>query len=219
MSASLSTELIANAPRLATALSQTVILSIAASALGTLLGVPLGIAMYKGRLPLRLLLAIYVDLVRGTPVLVLILASYYIIPLIGPNLSASLAGVIALGLFCSAQIAEITRGSLLAVDRGQTEAALSIGLRFHQILYYVLAPQALRIGLPAWVNTLIETVKGSSLLLIIGATELMLATQQIIARTHMSIQFFAVAGLLYFIVDYALERLGKRIEKRLALER
>lgn len=184
MSAGFVAELVANAPRLGMALSQTVLLSIGASVLGTLLGIPLGIAMYKGRLPLRLLLAVYVDLVRGTPVLVLILASYYIIPLIGPNLSASLAGVIALGLFSSAQIAEITRGSLVSVDRGQTEAALSIGLRFHQILYYILAPQALRIGLPAWVNILVETVKGSALLLIIGAAELMLTTQQIIARTH-----------------------------------
>jgi polar amino acid transport system permease protein len=218
MSAGFVTELAANVPRLAWGISQTVMLSTGAMVLGTMVGIPLGVVMFRAHLAVRLALAVYVDLVRGTPVLVLVLASYYVIPLLGPNLSASMAGVIALGLFCSAQVAEITRGSLRAIDKGQSEAAMSIGLRFHQILGSILFPQALRIGLPAWVNTIIETVKGSSLLLIIGVAELMLTTQQIISRNYMSIQFLALAGLVYFVVNYSLERLGKYIEKRVAFE-
>lgn len=219
MSGSFLTELALNWPRLVTGLGQTVTVSLAAIFFGTLYGVPLGVAMFRCPLALRVLFAAYVDLVRGTPVLVLVLASYYIVPLFGPNLSASLAGVVALALFCGAQIAEITRGALNAIDKGQMEAAKSIGLRFHQALLYVLLPQALRIGLPAWMNSVIETVKGSSLLLIIGVAELMLTLQQIVSRNFMSIQFMIIVGLMYFIVNYALERAGKYVEHRLAFER
>lgn len=219
MSEMLLSEIALNWPRLLAGLRETVVISLCAVLFGTLHGAPLGVAMFRSPTALRILLAAYVDLIRGTPVLVLVLASYYIVPLIGPNLSASLAGVVALALFCGAQIAEITRGSLRAIDKGQMEAAKSIGLRFHQALLYILLPQALRIGLPAWMNCVIEAVKGSSLLLIIGVAELMLTMQQIVSRNFMSIQFMIIVGLIYFIVNYTLECAGKFLERRISFER
>jgi polar amino acid transport system permease protein len=214
MAASFAAELVANSGQLALGLAQTLFVTVASTVLGTALGIPLGVWMFRGGHIARFLLSLYVDIIRGTPVLVLILASYYIIPMLGLNLSAVAAGVIAIGLFCSAQVGEITRGSLKAIDRGQSEAAMSIGLLQHQILIDILFPQALGMALPAWMNTVIETVKGSSLLLIIGVAELMLTTQQITSRTHMIAEFLGVAGVLYFCVNYSLERLSGYLEKR-----
>lgn len=219
MSASFAAEFVNNGTQLAWGLAETALVSAVSTVLGTILGIPIGLGLFRGWRILRFVLALYVDVIRGTPVLVLILACYYITPALGLNLSAFWAGIIAFSLFCGAQTAEITRGSLMAIDHGQSEAALSIGLRQYQILGDILFPQAIRIGWPAWVSIVIETVKGSSLLLLIGVSELMLTTQQIMSRTHMIMQFLAVAGLLYFLVNYSLEKLSAYIEKRLRFER
>jgi len=127
------------------------------------------------------------------------------------------AGVLALAVFCSSHVGEIVRGALQAIPRGQTEAAKAIGLTFAQTFVEVLLPQAGRLILPAWVNVAAEIVKASTLLSIIGVAELLLATQEIIARTFMSLPFYFFAGFLYFCINFGIERLGRAVEKRLAL--
>jgi polar amino acid transport system permease protein len=97
------------------------------------------------------------------------------------------------------------------------EASKAIGLTFYQALGYVLLPQALRQILPTWVNSSTEIVKASTLLSVIGVAELLLSTQQIIARTFMTLEFYLFAGFLFFIINYAIELLGRHIEKRVAL--
>ena len=120
-------------------------------------------------------------------------------------------------LFCGSHVAEIVRGALQALPRGQMEASQAIGLTFFQALGYVLLPQALRQILPTWVNSSTEIVKASTLLSVIGVAELLLSTQQIIARTFMTLEFYLFAGFLFFIINYAIELLGRHIEKRVAL--
>jgi polar amino acid transport system permease protein len=114
-------------------------------------------------------------------------------------------------------VAEIVRGSLQAIPRGQLEAGKAIGLTFSQSLSYVLLPQALRQILPTWVNSSTEIVKASTLLSVIGVAELLLSTQQVIARNFMTLQFYLFAGFLFFVINYAIELLGRQIEKRVAL--
>lgn len=184
---------------------------------GSLLGVAIALALTYGPRPLRWPARFYVDFMRGTPVLVLILASYYILGAIGVQLGPFQAGVLALALFCGAHIAEILRGALQAIPKGQTEAAKAIGLTFGQSFVYVLAPQALRQVLPTWVNTAAEIVKASTLLSIIGVGELLLKTQEIISRTFLSLQFYLMAGILYFAINFCIERLGRHVERRTAL--
>lgn len=184
---------------------------------GTLVGVLVGLALTYGVLPLRWAARFYTDFIRGTPVLVLVLASFYILGTIGLQLSAFQAGVLALAVFCSSHVGEIVRGALQAIPRGQTEAAKAIGLSFRQTFSYVLLPQAGRQIAPAWVNTAAEIVKASTLLSIIGVAELLLATQEVIARTFMSLPFYFLAGLLYFCINFSIERLGKYVEKKLAI--
>lgn len=195
----------------------SVLVSAVAIIAGSVVGVFVGLALTFGAKPLRWLARLYTDFIRGTPVLVLILASYYILGTVGLHLNAFQAGVLALAVFCSSHIGEIVRGALETIPRGQTEAAKAIGLTFSQTFLYVLLPQAGRHALPAWVNVAAEIVKASTLLSIIGVGELLLTTQQIIARSFMSLPFYFFAGFLYFLVNFGIERLGKYVERRLAI--
>lgn len=198
-------------------LGMTVLISALAISLGTLLGVGVGLVLVYGRLAPRLAVRAILEYVRGTPVFVLILACYYLLSQIGIQLTAFQAGVFALTVFCSSHVGETLRGALLALPKGQMEAAKAIGLTFRQAFIYVLAPQALRQALPSWVNTAAEMVKASTLLSVIGVVELMLATRQIISRNFMSLEFYFLAGVIYFLVNFSIERLGRYVERRVAL--
>jgi polar amino acid transport system permease protein len=201
---------------LAEGLCRTVEISVISITLGTLAGLLAGIALTYGRLPLRLLVRGYVDVIRGTPVLVLVLACFYMPSVFRVSLDALTAGVLALTLFCAGHVAEILRGALIAIPPGQTEAARSIGLTFWKMLAYVLLPQALRTIMPTWINTGAELVKASTLVSIIGVGELLLKTQEIVGRNFLTLDFYLVAGLLYLLMNYGIERLGKAVERRIA---
>jgi len=192
-------------------------ISLLAILAGSLLGVFVGLALVYGGTVLRLTVRAYTDIIRGTPVLVLVLASYYVSSAVGLNLGPFSAGVLALAIFCSSHVGEIVRGALQAIPKGQTEAAKAIGLTFSQTFTSVLWPQAMRQCLPAWVNTAAEMVKASTLLSVIGVAELLLRTQEIISRNFMSLQFYFLAGALYFIVNFGIERFGKYVERKTAL--
>ncbi|MEZ5931149.1 MAG: amino acid ABC transporter permease [Alphaproteobacteria bacterium] len=198
-------------------LGNTLAISALAIVAGTLLGILVGLAATYGHAALRVITRLYTDFLRGTPVFVLILACFYILSVIGVQLTAFQAGTFALALFCSSHVGEILRGALQAIPKGQVEAAKSIGLTFPQTFLHVLMPQALRQILPTWVNVATEIVKGSTLLSIIGVVELLLAVQQVIARNFMSLEFFFLAGFLYFLINFALERLGRYLERKVAL--
>lgn len=198
-------------------MGMTVSISLLAICLGTMLGVGVGLALTYGAKPLHWIVRAYTDFIRGTPVLVLILASYYVLGTIGVDLSPFEAGVFALAIFCSSHVGEIVRGALQSIPLGQTEAAKAIGLTFPQTFAYVLGPQALRQILPAWVNTAAEMVKASTLLSIIGVAELLLRTQELISRTFLSLEFYFFAGFLYFAVNYGIERFGRYVERKTAV--
>jgi polar amino acid transport system permease protein len=197
-------------------LAISVAISALAIVVGSVLGVGLGLVLTYGARPFRWLARGYTDFIRGTPVLVLVLASYYVLGTIGLQLGPFEAGVLALALFCASHVGEIVRGALQAIPKGQGEAAKAIGLTFRQSFVYVLAPQALRQILPAWVNTAAEMVKASTLLSIIGVEELLLTTQETISRTSMGLPFYLLAGILYFFVNYGIERLGRFVDRRTA---
>ena len=198
-------------------LGLTVSISALAIAAGSVLGILVGLSLTYGNILLRSVVRIYTDFVRGTPVLVLVLASFYILSAVGIDLNAFQAGVLALAVFCSSHVGEIVRGALQAIPKGQTEAAKAIGLTFRQTFVSVLWPQALRQMLPTWVNTAAEMVKASTPLSVIGVAELLLRTQEIISRNFMSLQFYFLAGLLYFVINYGIERFGKYVERKTAV--
>ncbi len=198
-------------------LGMSVSISALAIIAGSVVGVFVGLALVYGGGVLRFLVRAYTDIIRGTPVLVLVLASYYVSAAVGLDLGPFSAGVLALAIFCSSHVGEIVRGALQAIPRGQTEAAKAIGLTFNQTFTSVLWPQAMRQCLPAWVNTAAEMVKASTLLSVIGVAELLLRTQEIISRNFMSLQFYFLADALYFIVNFGIERFGKYVERKTVL--
>jgi polar amino acid transport system permease protein len=197
-------------------LAYTVELSVIVIVIGTIIGALGGVCLKYGALPLRFLVRAYVDILRGIPVLVLIFASFYGLALLGLDISAFLAGVVALSAFCGAHTSETIRGAIDSIPQAQVEAAKAIGLRPWQRLRYVIAPQAVRRVLPPWVNTAVEMVKASTLLSVIGVVELLLATQQVISRTYMVIPFYLMAGAIYLALNFIISQLGALLERRFA---
>ena len=139
-------------------LANTIELSLIVIVIGTLIGAIGGICLRYGALPLRFVVRVYVDVLRGIPVLVLIFASFYGLAILGLNISAFWGGVVALSAFCGAHMSETIRGALASIPEGQSEAAKAIGLRPWQRLWHVVLPQAARRILPPWVNTAVEMV-------------------------------------------------------------
>jgi polar amino acid transport system permease protein len=201
------------------AMATTVELSLYIIVAGTLVGMLLGVVLVYAALPFRLVVRLYVDVMRGIPVLVLIFFWYFGLSLFRINIPAFWAGVIAIGAFCAAHMAETVRGAIQSIPQGQTEAGKSIGLRFAQRLWYVILPQAARRVLPPWVNTAVEMVKATTLLSIIGVVELLLATQQAVARNYMIIEFYLAAALCFFAINFTLSQLGAYLERRFAYMR
>jgi polar amino acid transport system permease protein len=196
----------------------TALVSAASVLAGAILGIVFGLALtYAGRLaslPFRLV----VDVVRGTPVLVLIFATYYMPSRIGFSPGPYAAGLVALTVFCAAHVGETLRGSLRAIPPAQTDAASAIGLTFGQTLYYVLMPQAIRQIAPNFVNTAVEIVKASSLLAAIGVHELLLTTQEVIGRSYLTMEFYAVCGLLYLLLNLSIGAGGSWLERRFRIQ-
>lgn len=179
-------------------------------------GLTLGVAVTYGPLPARIAIRLFSDVIRGIPILVLIFAVYYGLPVAGLNLNNFVSAIIALALFSTAQIIEIARGALQSIHHGQTEAAKAIGLTFVQRLTNVIFPQALRRFLPPWINSVTDVVKGSALVSLVGVVDLMLSIQQVIGRTYEPMPLYVLGALIYFAINYTLSSLSRILEARYA---
>lgn len=202
---------------LAQGLALTLWISLVSIAVGSLLGVLGGMALTYGGRPVRWPVRALVDALRGIPVLVLILAVFYLLTFAGINFTAVESGLIALSLFSGAHMAEVVRGALRSIPDGQIDAGKALGLTFPRIFALVLLPQALRMIMPVWINTGAELVKTSTLLSVIGTGELLFRTQEIIGRNFMTLEFYGLAGALYFAINFAIERAGQAVGRRFAL--
>lgn len=186
---------------------------------GLLAGTVLGIGIAYGPRWLYWPIRLYSDFFRGIPLLVLIFFMYYGLPVFNVNLSNFAAVVLALTAFKTAHVIEVVRGAIQSIPRGQTEAAKSIGLTFGQRLLYVIAPQALRRFLPPWINAVVDTVKGSALVSLVGIVDLMLAIQQVIGRTYRPMPLYVLGAIMYFVINYTLSQTSRRLEARFAFIR
>lgn len=186
-----------------------------AMVLGSALGVLFGLASMSKFAPARWFVRGYVDFIRGTPLLIQIFLVYFALPVVGINLPEFWAGVIALALNAAGFIAEIVRAGVGAVEKGQAEAARSIGMRHWQILFHVLLPQSLRAVVPPATNELIMLFKGSALLSVISVYELTRAGQAIIAVHFAPFEIFLLIALYYYVTVSALASLSRWLERRL----
>jgi len=192
----------------------TVQVSVLAIVFGLVLGWLLGLAAVSGVPALTAVSWAYVQFIRGTPLLIQIFLIYFGLPAVGINLPAFWSGVIALGLNSGGFQAEIVRAGIESIDRGQTEAARSIGMSRFKTLVFILVPQTIRRVLPPLTNELITLTKSSSLLSAIAALELTHAGQLIIARTFASFEIYAAVAIIYLALVAVLSRGSAFLEKR-----
>lgn len=157
---------------------------------------------------------IYIEFIRGTPLLVQAFIVFFGTQILGLDLSAFVAGAIAMAINSGAYVAEIIRGGINSVPVGQTEAARSLGLHQSQAMRYVILPQAMKNIWPALGNEFVTDIKESSVLSVIGATELMFEGTVVQGASFKPFLPLVVVAILYFIMTFTLSRLLRLIEKR-----
>ncbi|MGF6593457.1 amino acid ABC transporter permease [Pseudomonas sp. 2835] len=200
---------------LAWGLWTTVWISVASGVLGLLIGLFAGLCRLSNNSTLRDLSTVYVELVRGTPLLVQIFIFYFFIGTV-LNLSREFAGVAALALFTGAYVAEIVRAGVQSIAKGQGEAARSLGLSAGQSMRHVVLPQAFKRVLPPLAGQFISLVKDTSLVSVIAITELTKSGREAITTSFSTFEiWFCVAGL-YLLINLPLSHMASRLERRLA---
>ncbi|WP_372940813.1 amino acid ABC transporter substrate-binding protein/permease [Mycolicibacterium sp.] len=203
-------------PLLMAGLKMTMILTVVSIAVALLLGVIFGLMRVSRSLWLRAIGTTYVDIFRGTPLLVQAFFIYFGIPAaMGFQMTAMTAGIITLSLNAGAYMTEIVRGGIQSVDKGQMEAARSLGVGYLPTMRKVILPQAIRTMIPSYINQFVITLKDTSILSVIGIAELTQTGRIIIARNFQSFNMWLIIGIVYFIVIMALTKLSDRLEKRL----
>lgn len=194
----------------------TVQISLIALLIGLAVATLVAAARMSGFAPLRFLGGAYVSLFRGTPALIQIFLLYFGGPQVGIQLEPFAAGAIALGLNIAAYMAESIRGAVLAVDRGQMEAARSIGFASGQSMRWIVLPQAARLMIrPLGVNA-VALVKGTALVATISVVELTYTAQRLIGSTYRPFEIFAVTAVLYMVMVYGLSLLIDRLDRAYA---
>ncbi|MDO4262784.1 MAG: amino acid ABC transporter permease [Deinococcus sp.] len=182
---------------------------------GTVLGTLLALARLSAVKPLAWLATAYIELIRGTPLLVQIFLIYFGLPQItGINLEPFPAGVLAFSLNSAAYVAEIMRSGIQGVPRGQTEASLSLGFSPRDTMRYIVLPQAFRRVLPPLVNEALNLLKNTSLLSSIALVELTRAGQIVAARSYKPFEMYLAIALVYLAMTMVLSFLSSRLEKR-----
>ncbi|MBQ1940723.1 MAG: amino acid ABC transporter permease [Anaerovibrio sp.] len=185
-------------------------------AIGLVIGMFVGVARVSNIRPLRWLAAVYVDFLRGTPLLVQIFLIYFALPvLLGNRVDPFIAAITACGINSGAYIAEIFRAGIQAIDDGQMEAGRSLGMTWWQTMWYIIIPQAFRNIVPPLGNEFIALLKDSSLVSVIGFEELTRRGQLIIARTYGSLEIWICVAIIYLIMTLTISRFVAFLEKRL----
>ena len=193
----------------------TVFISLAVIVVGTALGVILGVFRF---VPWRWLadgLGWAIELVRAVPLLLLLFFLFFGMPALGVKIPTFPAAVLAMSLWMMVNTAEVVRGGIQSIPKGQFEAARSVGLGWLAMMRYVIFPQAVRRMLPSFVGLCTILVKDTSLAAIIGVFELTRAAQETIERTLRSFEIYMVAAAIYFLICFPLTQLARRAEARL----
>lgn len=210
-------------PLLLRAMRQTLLLALCGLFFACIIGMIFGLlSVLKSRV-CNLISTIFVDVIRGVPMIVLAYFIYFGVPygannllgMGGFTLSGLQAGTACLALNCGAYMAEIIRAGIQSVDKGQMEAARSLGLPYWRAMVRVVLPQAIRTMIPSIVNQFIITLKDTSILSVIGFPELVNTAKNVVAKTFMSLQTWAIVAVMYLIVITILSRIAKMLERRL----
>lgn len=204
--------LVESAPLLAEALVVTVVLGVVSFVIGSTFGLVIALVRVSRLRVLKALVVSYVSIFLGTPMLVQILLIYFGLPQLGIRLDPIPSGVLALSLNVAAYQSENFRAGLLGVDRGQVEAAHSIGMKYWQSMRRIVFPQALRIAMPPIGTRFIALMKDTSLVSVITVTELTRAAERIGSATFQYLEMYIVVAIIYWLINLCLS-LGQQDRK------
>ena len=212
------------------AMGQTLLLALCGLFFACIIGLVVGLMSVVKNRACNIIATIFVDVIRGVPMIVLAFYVFFAVPMLLNNimhlntmlgintqltLTALQAGTICLALNCGAYMAEIIRAGIESVDKGQMEAARSLGLSYWKAMAKVVLPQAIRTMIPSIINQFIITLKDTSILSVIGFPELVNTAKNVVANTMSALQVWSIVALMYLIVITLLSRLAKRVERRL----
>ncbi|OUR72705.1 ABC transporter permease [Arcobacter sp. 31_11_sub10_T18] len=193
----------------------TLKISFFAAILTFLIGIPLAFMRLSSYQFLKDIAGVYIAVIRGTPLLVQIFLFYFIVANIF-ELERFTAGVLSLGIFFGAYTAEVLRGAIQSIDRGQLEASNSLGISYFQAMRHIILPQAFKRALPTLVGEMIALVKDSSLVSVIAITDLTKVGREIVANTFSPFETWIVIALVYLSITFTMSYIGHRLEKRMA---
>ena len=194
----------------------TLFLSAIAIVVGTFVGTLVSVLRALNIGVLNVVLRIYVEVFRGTPLLMQLFFVYFGLPMLGIEVDKFWAAFSAISLYTGAYVAEVLRAGVEAVPKGQVEAATALGLSFGQRLWYVVRPQALRVALPPLVGVYVAIIKNTSLATVIGYNELMRRAMELVLQYGRPLEVLLTVGCLYFIICFPISKFSEWIERRLA---
>ncbi|UUX33686.1 ABC transporter substrate-binding protein/permease [Fundicoccus culcitae] len=201
---------------LASGLWTTIWITLVSFSIALILGIILGLMRSGTSKLLAGIALVYIDIMRGVPLLVLAFFIYFGVPsALGINFTAPVAGILTLSLNAAAYVAENVRGGIAAVNKGQAEASRSLGLSYSTTMRKIILPQAFKIMIPSFINQFVITLKDTSILSVIGLVELTQTGRIIIARTYQSGSMWLIIGLIYIILITILTKISNRLEKGL----
>lgn len=194
----------------------TLFLSAIAIFAGTLLGALVAMLRILNHRPLNLLLRGYVEIFRGTPLLMQLFFVYFGLPMLGIQVDKFWAAFSAISLYTGAYVAEVFRAGIEAVPRGQVEASFALGLTFTQRVWHIICPLALRVSLPPLVGVYVAVIKDTSLATVIGYNELMRRAMELVLQYGKPLEVLFTVGCLYFIICFPISKFSEWLERRLA---
>ena len=207
---------------LLTAMGQTLLMALCGLFFACILGLIFGLLSVVKNRVCNIIAQIFVDVIRGVPMIVLAYFVFFGVPYACKNIlgfnftfTALAAGTVCLALNCGAYMAEIIRAGIQSVDKGQMEAARSLGLPYWRSMQKVVLPQAIRTMIPSIINQFIITLKDTSILSVIGFPELVNSAKNVIAITFKSFQVWGIVAVMYLVVITLLSKLAKVLERRL----
>lgn len=204
-------------PSLLSGLWVTIEMAVISLILAVIFGIILGIFSISTSKILKSISAVYIYIIRGTPLMIQALFLFFGVgQALNIRFDPMVAAIITLAVNATAYMAEIFRGGILAVDNGQMEAARCLGLSYSKSMIKVILPQAVKVMIPSILNQFIVTLKDTSILSVISVRELTLSGQIIIARNFKSLEMYAIIAAMYFIIITLLTIASRYLERRLS---
>ena len=206
-------------PALLEGAKMTLIISIIGLVGGLIIGLVAGFARAYGGWISNHIALVFIEIIRGTPIVVQVMFIYFALPMVFPDLRIDpfTAAVVTIMINSGAYIAEITRGAVLSINKGFREAGLALGLSSRETLRYVIMPLALRRMLPPLGNQWIVSIKDTSLFIVIGVAELTRQGQEIIAGNFRALEIWSAVAIIYLVITLVLSFVLRRIEKRVKI--